>query len=70
VPEVDHATCWQALKADLVGGERSRGRDKLLARMAEIEMDNVIPEEQQGYDERPARRTTEATTGPGHLTVA
>lgn len=62
--DFDYAACWQAMKADLVSGERSRGRDKLLARMAEIETQNVAPEGQQGYSEDPAPRSqTEAATG-------
>ena len=62
MPEIDHMVCWQALKADLVEGQRSRGRDQLLARMVEIEMANVIPEGQQQYDERPPRPQTETAT--------
>jgi hypothetical protein len=58
VAEIDFTAAWMALRADLVHGQRSRGRDQLLARMAEIEVDHAIPDSQQGFDERPAPTRT------------
>lgn len=51
--EIDFLSAWQALKVDLVDGQRSRGRDELLATMARIEVAEMT---QEGYSDRPLPR--------------
>jgi hypothetical protein len=61
--EIDYTAAWLALQANIVTGQRSRGRNELLATMAEIEVGNLLPASQRGFDDSPLpQRTPTART--------
>jgi hypothetical protein len=55
VPAVDYEAVNVKMRA-LIASKPSHGRDTLLRRMAEIEAECMIPEDQRGYDDRPVVR--------------
>ena len=49
---VDYEIAWFALKAR-IAMKRSHSARELAETMAELEVENMLPEEQRGYDDRP-----------------
>jgi hypothetical protein len=62
VPVVDHERAWVKLKAHIVE-KRSHGQDELLRTMTDLEVLCEIPEEFEGFDDRP-RRTRSGAAQP------
>lgn len=58
MPAADYERAMVKLRAH-VASKSSHGRDELLRRIAEIEQECLIPEDQEGYDDRPVRRPAE-----------
>lgn len=60
---VDYERSWLRLR-ELILEKRSHGQDELLAQMARIELENELPESEEGFDARPLRRRTRASDTP------
>lgn len=54
MPAVDFEQAWFRLKAH-VGSKRSHGADELKVRMADIEIECLVPEGEEGFDTTPQR---------------
>lgn len=50
---VDYERAWLALKAH-IASKPSHGKRDLWETMAEIEVDSMVPDGQEGFDPRPA----------------
>jgi len=53
--DIDYAACWLALK-EVVLAKRSHGSNGLLAEMARLEVENRVPEGQEGFSDLPLMR--------------
>lgn len=71
---VDYERVVLRLKEHL-GTKRSHGSTELFEKLAELEVENEIPEGEEGYDARPPRRRTVASNSsareePAHAGVS
>lgn len=51
---IDYERAWLRLKEHVVS-KRSHGQDELLLTLAQLEVENEIPESDEGFDARPRR---------------